>query len=130
VIEVFAFECRHKDRSETTTINAPTRGAALADFYHDVRDCWPDVKWTDLRARKVGGPVASDMFRHVARIRGLPDMRPGERFTSGYGDGVIVDAGSGANFVVIFDSGQWAGQRMMLHPSEFTRAAGNSGERL
>lgn len=62
------------------------------------------------------------------RIRGLPDMRPGERFTSGYGDGVIVDAGSGANFVVIFDSGQWAGQRMMLHPSEFTRAAGNSHE--
>lgn len=119
--EVFAFGCRHKDRPhwQTTIYNARTRGEALREYFDDVRDCWPDVKWTDLRARKLGGPVPSAMFQHIARIRGMADLRPGDRITSGYGNGVIVDAGSGANFVVIFDSGEFTGKRLVVHPSEF-----------
>lgn len=123
MIAVYAFACRHKESSEPTIYNARSRAEALREFWNDVRDFWTDVRWIDLRVRKVGGPVASDMFRHVARLRGMPDLQPGERFTSGYGDGVIVGVCSGANFEVIFDSGEFTGKRLPLHPSEFKRTA-------
>ena len=130
MVEVFGFACRHKDRPEwqETIYNAETAGKARYQYFLDVREPWPDVKLTDLRVRKVGGPKANDMFRHVARMRGMPDIQPGERITSGYGDGVIVDAGGGANFVILFDSGKYSGQRLTLHPMEFKRTSVESEE--
>lgn len=124
MVEVFAFECRHKAYAEGRIINAESRGKALYEYFLDVREPWPDVKWTDLRCRRIGGPKADEMFRHVAELRGMPDLEPGERITSKYGDGVIVGAGGGgANFKILFDSGKFAGQKLIVHPMEFKRVA-------
>lgn len=124
VVEIFAFACRHKDRPEwqETIVNAQTAGKARYQFWIDVREPWPEVKLIDIRVRKIGGPKASNTFKHVAELRGMPDLEPGERITSQYGDGVIVDAGTGANFEILFDSGKYSGQRLMLHPLEFKRS--------
>jgi len=132
MVEVFAFACRHKDRPEwqETIYNAQNAGKARYQFWLDVTEPYPDTKLIDLRVRKLGKPRANEMFRHVARSRGMPDLEPGERIMSAHGDGVIVDAGGGACFTVIFDTGKWAGQRLSIHPSEFTRCStvGKSGD--
>lgn len=127
--EVYGFACWHKSRDESTAaiINAQTRSKARYQYYLDISEPWPDVKLMDINVRKVGGARPSNTFLHVAELRGMPDLRPGERITSGYGDGVIVDAGSGANFVILFDSGRYSGQRLLVHPSEFRRLAQTVG---
>lgn len=124
MVEVYAFACWHKslDESKASIVNAETRSKARYVYFLDVSDPMPDVKLMDINVRKVGGPRPTNTFLHVAEMRGMPDLRPGERITSGYGDGVIVDAGSGANFVILFDSGKYAGQRLILHPMEFRRS--------
>lgn len=118
MVEVFAFQCFPKDRPEwARTINAPTASKARYEYWRDVSEPWPDVKLLDIRSRKIGGPQSDDMFMHVAELRGLPSVRCGDRVTLGESGGVIVGAGGGANFEVLFDSGPYAGAKYVCHPS-------------
>lgn len=117
--QLFAFECRHAGADRGGTIyNASSRGKALVQYLLDVRDCWPDVQFTDLRARKVGGPHTSEQFIRNARYRGLPKVRCGQRVKVGEAYGAIVGHNACANFDVLFDEGgKHSGLTLNVHPS-------------
>ena len=121
---VFAFEVWEKSSPHRRVINARTSGAARYDYYLDVLDCWPDVKYTDMRARKIGAPQTSEAFLRNARYRGMPDLRCGDAVTVDGMSGVVVGHNDSANFDVLFDEGtRYAGAVLNVHPSELVRAA-------
>jgi hypothetical protein len=117
---VFAFDCNVKGTDWHTIVNARTAGQAMVDYWRDVRESWPSIPYTAIRCRKVGRPQSSEMFQHVARIRGVAGLQCGQRVHVGAARGVLVGAGSGANFEVLFDgdSPKYANQRLFVHPSE------------
>lgn len=120
---VFAFEVWAVGSPHRRVINARTSGAARYDYLLDVLDCWPDAKYTDMRARKVGEPHTSEAFMRTARYRGMPDLRCGEAVTVDGMPGVVVGHNDSANFDVLFDQGtKWAGAVLNVHPSELKRA--------
>ncbi|MFV0673613.1 hypothetical protein [Variovorax sp. tm] len=122
--EVFAFEVWVVGSPHKQVINARTSGAARYDYYLDVLDCWPDVKYIDMRARKIGGPQTSEAFLRNARYRGMPDLRCGDAVTVDGIPGVVVGHNDSANFDVLFDEGtEFAGAVLNVHPSELVRAA-------
>lgn len=115
---IFAFECRHKAHDQGSIINATSRGKALYQYFLDVSDCWPDVKFTDLRVRKVGGPHTSEQFAWNAKYRGMPNVRCGQRVKVGNAFGTIVGHNSSANFDVLFDEGgEYSGLTLNCHPA-------------
>lgn len=116
---VFAFEVWTVGSEHRRVVNARSSGAARYDYLLDVRDCWPDVKYTDMRARKLGAAHTSEAFMRTARYRGLPDLRCGNPVTVNGRSGVVVGHNDSANFDVLFDSGSdWAGTVLNVHPSE------------
>jgi hypothetical protein len=122
--DVCAFEVWAGSREFVRTVNARSAGKAKYEYFLDVKDCWPDVKLTDMRARKVGGPQTSEAFLRTARYRGMPDLRCGEAVTVNGRPGVVVGHNDSANFDVLFDDGcDWAGATLNVHPSELRRAA-------
>lgn len=126
---VFAFEVWAVDSPHRRIINARSSGAARYDYLLDVLDCWPDAKFTDMRARKVGPPQTSEAFMRTAKYRGMPDLRCGESVTVNGRPGVIVGHNDSANFDVLFDRGtDWAGAVLNVHPSELVRAAASIGK--
>lgn len=118
--EVFSFACRTSWAPEwgETIYNRASAGQAKVDHFRHVRDAWPDTKFTDIRARKIGAPHSSERFIANARYRGMPDVRCGQRVKVGDSLGVIVGHNSSANFDVLFDSGRYAGMTLNVHPSE------------
>lgn len=101
-----------------TIYNATTRGQAKRLHHQAVSEPWPNVKYTDIRARKVGGPHTSEGFIRNAIYRGMPDARCGQIVQVGDERGVLVGHNSSANFDVLFNSGKYSGQVMNVHPSE------------
>lgn len=121
MIHVYAFSCfpvRHPEWART--INAETASKARYSYWRDVSEPWPDIPYTAIRSRKVGAPQSNDMFLHVAELRGLPNVRCGDRVKAGDSEGVIVGCGGGANFDVLFDSGEYAGRQYIIHPANLT----------
>lgn len=126
---VSAFEVWARWSEHRRTVNARTLGAAKYDYLLDVQDCWPDVKFTDIRGRRIGAPHTSEDFIRNARYRGMPDIRCGDAVTVKGDAGIIVGHNSSANFDVLFDKGtRFAGLTLNVHPSEITRAAAAIGE--
>ena len=117
---IYAFEVwDSKSPDHRTVINHRTSGAARYDFLQDVRDCWPDAKYTDMRARKIGPPHTSAAFIRTARYRGMPDLRCGDSVTVNGEQGFVVGSNDSANFNVLFDqSSNWRGCILNVHPSE------------
>ena len=104
--QLFSWSVRHRANDYSSTINHATRGGAIAEYLRDVRDCWPDVKFTDLRARKLGPAHTSSRLSRVAQYRGMPWVRAGMRVTvCGDMHGAIVDGNDSANFDVLLDGG-------------------------
>jgi hypothetical protein len=125
VSEIFAFNVSVKGTDWTKVVNAHTRGKAKREMWLSVTDCYPDVPFTAMRARKRGVPVTTDDFRRTANYRGRPAVRCGDRVTCrGGGRGVVVGSNSSANFDVLFDldSPLYAGQRLNCHPYDLTFA--------
>ena len=122
---VFAFEVWAVGNEDCKrTINTVSKGAAKYDYLLDVRDCWPDIKYTDLRARKIGAPHTSDQFIRNAIYRGMPDVRCGDRVTVEGRPGTIVGHNDSANFEVLFDkTSDWGSMVLNCHPGDITRAA-------
>lgn len=122
---VFAFEVWPKWKPEwATVINARTAGKAKYQVWLDLKESYQDTPITDMRSRKVGQPQTNQMFEHVAQLRGMPELRCGQRvtFAAGYGktaSGVLVDAGGGANFGVLCDKDSiWPDKTIYVHPTE------------
>ncbi|WP_103018152.1 hypothetical protein [Alicycliphilus denitrificans] len=127
---VFSFEVWAVGSPHRRIINARSSGAARYDYLLDVRDCWPDAKYTDMRARKIGPAHTSEAFLRTARYRGMPDLRCGEAVKVSGRSGVVVGHNDSANFDVLFDQGtDWAGAVLNVHPSELRRAAAVVGEK-
>jgi hypothetical protein len=120
--DVFAFEVWEKSSPHRRIVNARSSGAARYDYLLDVLDCWPDVKYTDMRARKLGPAHTSAAFLRTAKYRGMPDLRCGDPVRVNGMRGVVVDSNDSANFDVLFDEGTpWAGASLNVHPSELVR---------
>lgn len=107
-----------------SVINAETIGKAKAEYFHEVLDCLPDLKFTSLRCRMVGAPVTDESFRRTARNRGLPSLLCGDRVRVNGCEGVVVKNNPSANFDVVFESGRYAGRRLSVHPSEMEILSG------
>ena len=109
VKKVFAFACWIKDLSDigqATIINAWSHGQAKSWYKSHIADCCPDLSYTDIRVRKIGGPVSDKDFIKNAIYRGHPEVRCGDRVSCGnLGEGTIVGHNSSANFDVLFDTG-------------------------
>lgn len=119
---VFAFECNVAGRDWQQTINARSYGRAKSEYHRSVTDAWPDIPFTAIRCRKLGGPRTSERFKSCAEYRGLPGLSCGQRVLVGAATGVVVGHNSGACFKVLFDddSPKYAGATLPVHHQEMT----------
>lgn len=118
---IFSFACRTSWAPQwgETIYNSTSAGKAKVEHFYQVRDAWPDTKYTEIRVRKVGGPRTSERFRHNAAYRGMPDVKCGQRVKVGEAFGSIVGHNASANFDVLFDEGgKYGGMTLNVHPSE------------
>lgn len=118
--KVFAFACSIAGRFDghETIYNCTSRGQAKHMHYLNVSDPWPDVRYIDVRARKIGAPHTSADFVRNAAYRGMPYVQCGVSVKVGDQDGVIVGHNASANFDVLFHTGKHKGIVMNVHPSE------------
>jgi len=117
--KIYAFDiwvASHPEFRQTT--NAVSAGKAKSHYLASLQEAWPDFKYLDLRAVKVGPPRSSEQFLRNAKYRGVPDARCGQAVTIGAAHGVIVGHNSSANFDVLFDddSPKYAGETLNVHP--------------
>jgi len=97
------------------SINASSAGDAKACYWRRVREAWPSIPYTAVRARKVGPPKSSAEFLLGVAYRGIPHARCGDRVTWKTGAGVIVGFGGGGAWLEVqFDGGG----RGYVHPAE------------
>lgn len=105
-----AFEVWFKGwEHERSIVNHESLGKARAEVWRRSSDCVPsDLRFVDVRGRKLGPPHDTATLRHVQEYRGRPDLVAGTRVRvrgSTHGDGRIVDAGAGCNFLVHHEDG-------------------------
>lgn len=89
-------------------VNAASAGQAKRGHHRTIRESWPEVPYTAMRARVAGPPHSDEHFLHVARLRGRPGVRCGDRVRLDRPDGregTIVGCTTGANWEVLFDDG-------------------------
>lgn len=117
-MRIYAFECFPKDKPEwSSIINHSSRGKAKTEYWSRVNESW-DIPFTEIRARKVGGPQTSEDFARNAEYRGLPNIKCGQRVKVGANCGAIVGHNSSANFRVLFDEdSKYKGSILSVHPS-------------
>lgn len=120
-----AYECFPAKRPEwAKTINSTSPGRAKVEYWHDLREAWPDIPFTDIRCRVTGPPETNESFRRAAEYRGVPFARVGMAVKVGGHDGLITGSNSSANFDVLFTSGPHSGLTLNCHPNhqmEFVR---------
>ena len=91
----------------TVDVYAHTRGAAKADYWRRLRECWDGLPFTAVRARRVLRFPEDPNLASVCRYRGIPSLRAGLSVVRlGEDFATVVGAGSSANIKVIFDSGR------------------------
>jgi len=126
------YQCWHCNTPDCTQrIAARTRGKAKREFLDYISDPWPDIPYTEIRARKIG-PITQAIedpdFARTAEYRGVPFARLGGIIEVGGDRGRIVGKNSSANFDVLFESGQHKGFTLNCHPNwkaKYYDAAGN-----
>lgn len=113
-----AYECGVKDDPwPPRTVHAISRGQAKLSYFLDVSESWPDVRFIDITCRVSGQPRDTRMFSHVCNQRGV-NWHIGDRVIAGGKAGYLVDAGSGANFLVHCEDGIQG----YYHPSDIQPA--------
>lgn len=113
------------DSEYETVVNATSVGKAKYEYWLTVHDCFPDLKFTDIRARIYGSgePYSSENYKRVASYRGKNDIQCGDKviISSDMGsetdEGYVVGHNSSANFDVYFTTGKYSGLRMNVHPA-------------
>lgn len=120
---LLAFECftlhapwdRHGEPPHTQTVYAHSRGAAKADYWHQVREAWQDVPFTAIRARRARGSARDPNLDRVASYRGLPPLIPGVTRVRVFGRlATVIGANASANIDVIYDDGR----NVPVHPGD------------
>jgi hypothetical protein len=123
---VSAFEVSVKGTTWSAIVNASSPGKAKGSYHREVCDAWPDVPYTAMRCRKMGGPHSSEQFLNNARYRGMPGVRCGQRVLVGEERGVIVGHNASANFDVLFDAdSKYRGQTLNVHPESIVLVGRN-----
>jgi hypothetical protein len=116
-LQIRAFECGVAGTEWRTTVHATTRGKAKMVYFLDVKDSWPDVKYTEIRCRVLGTPRNTPEFEHTKKYREV-SFNIGDRVSVGGSLGFIVDRNNSANFDIEFTAGRYEGCRLNCHPSE------------
>jgi hypothetical protein len=124
MMTVYAFACRPVWAEERFNhiINETTSGRAKSEYLRCVSDPLPDLKFTEIRCRKVGPVHTSADFVRTATYRGMPEAKCGDVVRVGDWEGVIVDNNSSANFTILATSGRWKGLRLNVHPNDISFA--------
>lgn len=111
-----AFECRIRGWDSGTVLNRESAGQAKADYFRNIaREV--GAKYTDIRIRRLGGPVTTDGIVRTAKYRGVPFARAGMRVKVENDYGRIVSHNDSANWDVLFETGRWAGETLNCHPN-------------
>jgi hypothetical protein len=126
---IFAFKCSVAGTDWDQIVNHTTNGKAKSEYHRQVSDVWPDVKFTDIRAYKLGPAHTSERFVDNANYRGMPDVKCGQRVRVGESRGYIVGHNSSANFNVLFDEDdkRWPGTTLNVHPTEIVLITADAG---
>jgi hypothetical protein len=124
-VKVFCFAVRIQGIEHETYYNAATSGQAKYRHYREVLDPLPDLKFTQLRVRKVGPVQTSAEFHRNAIYRGMEHVKCGDRVRVGVNFGTIVGHNCSANFDVLFDpDSKYGAQVLNVHPAECELQAG------
>lgn len=115
-----AFKCGIAGSEWCTIIHATTRGRAKGVYYSEVKDAWPDVKFTEIRCQFIGEPRNTPEFEHTKAYRNVT-FNIGDKVSVGGSIGFVVDRNSSANFDVEFTEGRYKGCRLNCHPSEISQ---------
>ena len=117
---VYAFACFVKRKSDwgLTIYNARSANEAKRLHFKSVTEIYPQIKYTDVRARKLGIPHTSEAFKHTAQHRGMPGLLCGDVVKVGLSKGVVVGHTASACFEVLFFEGAYKDIRMSVHPAE------------
>lgn len=110
-----AFAVRLRGSPHETIINSSSAGRAKSQYVRGCDLC--DVRFTDVRVRRCGGPVTTADLVRVAEYRGVPFVRAGMRVQVGQHSGRIVAHNDSANFNVLFEDGPYAGEVLNCHPN-------------
>lgn len=112
-----AFACRPKWSNHEEVIYHKTAGKAKAVLMRQL-DCYTDLKYTDLRARKIPDPPESKDFRRTANYRDVPFAYIGQKVILGQKrKGIIVGCNSSANFNVLITEGRGKDLILNCHPN-------------
>lgn len=107
-----SYACRVRGHDEHHTVHAESIGKAKKEYFDLVSECCPDLRFTDIRARCLGGPVTDEGFARTANYRGVPFARIGMRVEVAGDPGVIVGKNSSAaegwrRFHALLDDMDW-----------------------
>jgi hypothetical protein len=132
-----AFDCwvAGTDFDSKTVVHEKKASKARWSYYLDVHECWPDLKYIDVRSRCVGAPQTSGAFMRTAKYRGVPFARVGMKAIVGNPEvgewtGRIVGRNDSANFDVLFENGPHAGITLNCHPRWMMRYFADDGTEL
>ena len=127
-----AFDCNVKGSSfPPTTIYHITAGKAKYEFWMSVSECYPDIKYTDIRVCRGSdhpSKAVFDEFLRTATYRGVPFARIGMKVEVGGLKGEIAGKNSDANFDVLFLEGPHKGLILSCHPNWKMRYFDSNGE--
>lgn len=100
-----------------TQINARNVQAARYQYFRDVREWRPAVRYIEVKARRAGPPVTTDHHRAALARRGRPELVAGARVVVGGEPGFITGSNCSSNFDVLLDHLRFA---LNVHPTDIT----------
>ena len=123
---IYAFSCTIDNYEHSRIVNATSSGKAKTWYFGYLREPCPDLKYTQVRCRKVGLPITTDEIAQIAEYRGVGFVRAGMRVQEGLNRmGTIVGAGGGGAYLeVAFDDGGHG----YVHPLSGMRYYGSDGQ--
>ena len=118
--EVGCYQVGVRGANWTRDVLALSPGRAKAEYWREVSDAWPDVRYTDITSRR-GVRWVDERFDRVAAYRGVDFAKIGMRVEVDGQPGVLVGSNSSANFNVLFTGGKFRGQTLNCHPNWMMR---------
>lgn len=112
-------------------IHHESAGKAKYEFFLDVTDVYPDLKYTQITACRVGVDLDNAVFREFARTatyRDVPFAKIGMSVEVDGLKGEIAGKNSDANFDILFLEGPHKGQVLNCHPNWKMRYFDSKGE--
>ena len=102
------------------TIFHETIGKAKYQFWTDIREPYPDIKYTDITGYRIKDASDDRIHREFARTatyRGVPFAKIGMTVEVDGVKGEITGKNSAANFDILFLEGDFKGQILNCHPN-------------